>query len=128
MLRSRFLVVDNLQGGRMRWFLVSSNNRRLGQDVALSDNYSDCRTAALRVKQNRAELKPHLFASDRDGRWAWRVALDDVPLATACRTYLRVRECEYNLSRFLLALEEAEIVEGVRRVGDAGRPLSRSDR
>lgn len=112
----------------MRWFLVSSNNRQLGQDVALSKGYAECRAAAIRIKQIRTRLHPQMSTSQHDGRWVWRLALDGVPMATASRSYLRVRECEYNLSRFLTALEDADIVEGVRRVGGGGRGLARPAR
>lgn len=133
MQRSRFLFVEsvarsatlNPPDGRMRWFLVSPNNRQLGQDVAFSKGYSECRAAAVHLKQIRTQLKQQIYASERDGLWVWRLSLDGVPMATACRSYLRVRECEYNVSRFLVALEEADIVDGVRRVGAGGRGISR---
>lgn len=131
----RFLFVENVvdptsdrQSGRMRWLLISSNNRQLGQDAALTTDYAECRAAAIRLQRDRSLVTPHILTGERDGRWIWRLTIDGVAVATACRSYQRVRECEYNLARFLEGLAEAGIVEGVRRVGADGRGMSRPAR
>lgn len=103
------------------WLLVSSNNRRLGQDVRLRPTYAECYDSVTRLRRDRERLAPQTLIDARDGRWIWRVTIEADVAAVSSRSYLRARECEYNLGRFLSSLGEAEVVEGVRRVIGGGR-------
>ena len=103
------------------WLLVSSNNRRLGQDAQLRPTYTECHDSVTRLRKGRDLLEPQTLIDAQDGRWIWRVTLEADVAAVSSRSYLRARECEYNLERFLTSLAEAEVVEGVRRVIGGGR-------
>ncbi|PZG08647.1 hypothetical protein C1I95_29815 [Micromonospora craterilacus] len=48
------------------------------------------------------------------GQWIWRLELNGRIVAVSSRSYLRARECTYNLERFLEAVPQAEIVVGIR--------------
>lgn len=130
---SRFVIVRSspslstmdhgVEGGAggLLWFLVSSNNRRLGQDSRLRPTYTECHDSVARLRRSRESLESQTLIDARDGRWIWRVSLGGELAAVSSRSYLRARECEYNLRRFLTSLAEAEVVEGVRRVVGTGR-------
>lgn len=128
MHRSRFVFVQTMLSTtsgeqpqeRVLWLLVSSNNRRLGQDIAGRDAYAECRAAVARLQDDRCRLTARAAIDERDGRWMWRLSLDGVAVATSSRSYLRTRECDYNLRRFLDALATADVVPDPRRV-TAGR-------
>jgi hypothetical protein len=55
------------------------------------------------------------------GHWVWRAELDGVPVAVSHRSYLRARECQYNVGRFLAAVPEAQVTAGRRQLRETGR-------
>ncbi|WP_203989000.1 hypothetical protein [Virgisporangium aurantiacum] len=113
---------------RILWILVSPNNRPLGRSAVRHDSYPGCHAAVLRVRADIDRGAP-VVAVEETGQWNWQVQLDGEPVAVSSRSYLRVRECNYNLARFLDTVPQAAIVEGARRVrrdrrGDTGRSVS----
>lgn len=58
---------------------------------------------------------------DATGAWTWSIDLDGETVAVSSRSYLRVRECHYNVERFLETVPTADIVAGTRVVRRAGR-------
>ncbi|MFF5172681.1 hypothetical protein ACFY3U_08615 [Micromonospora sp. NPDC000089] len=98
------------------WMLVSPNNRALGRGYGMHDSYAACRNAVLALREDHLRCHPLVSNVDRTGQWSWRVDLDDRPVAVSSRSYLRTRECSYNLERFLEALPAAEVVAGARTV------------
>jgi hypothetical protein len=53
---------------------------------------------------------------ETSGQWVWRADLDGATVFTSSRSYLRARECHYNLDRFLEAVPAALVVAGARSV------------
>ncbi|MBY8871944.1 hypothetical protein K7640_08830 [Micromonospora sp. PLK6-60] len=100
----------------IRWLLVSSNNRPLGRGTAYHEVYAQCRESVLELQANAARIVAQEGTVPASGQWVWRVQLDDVPVALSSRSYLRARECSYNLERFLEALPHAEVADGTRTV------------
>src|SRR5215468_11129803 len=99
------------------WMLVSSNNRPLGRGKRSFDTYDECRIAALGLRAEHAELRSGAVTTEQNGHWAWRVDRDGQTIAVSTRTYLRQRECVYNLDRFFEALPLAEATADIRRIG-----------
>lgn len=104
--------------------LVSSNNRQLGRGCMVYQSYQDCRNAASSLRQQLVRAKPVTAAEEITGQWVWRVDLDGAAVAVSSRSYLRMRECQYNLDRFLEAVPLAVLAEGVRIVQYAPRHLA----
>jgi hypothetical protein len=98
------------------WQLLSPNNRRLGQDATLRPSYAGCLAAIARLREGEARLESQALLDAHDGRWAWRLLLDGRTVAVSARSYLRARECDYNLLGFLTAVGSAELIEGANRV------------
>lgn len=125
-VQTRLSTVDGVQPKEhVLWLLISSNNRRLGQDVAGRETYAECHAVVSRLQDGSSRLATHAAIDPRDGRWTWRLSLDGVAVATASRSYLRTRECDYNVRRFLDALVTADVVPGVRRVVGGRRQRDR---
>jgi hypothetical protein len=96
------------------WMIVSPNNRQLGRSAAAHADYADCLSAVQRLRAGHRRAEPAMVPAEEGGRWSWRLRLDGVTVARSSRSYLRTRECQYNLARFLEAVATAVIVEGVR--------------
>ena len=107
--------------GGVVWMLVSPNNRPLGRGSTTFETYADCLDAVHRLRQRHDRLKPTASTVEATGKWAWRIDLDGDTVAVSSRAYLRVRECHYNLDRFVEALPKASIVAGTRVVRKPGR-------
>ncbi|MGI5524988.1 hypothetical protein ACQEUX_29195 [Micromonospora sp. CA-259024] len=126
------------------WMLVSPNNRPLGRGAVYHEVYARCRESVLELQDSVDRIVPHEGTVPASGQWTWRIQLADVLVALSSRSYLRARECHYNLGRFLEALPYAEVVAGTRSVrrdrrrstepttpivgGAAGAPLVRPAR
>ena len=130
MSQSRFIFLSTLAQGEpdgpgegVFWLLVSSNNRQLGRGCAVYHSYQDCREAALYLRQRLSQAQTVTAADEYNGQWVWRVDLDGSAVAVSSRSYLRVRECHYNLGRFLAAVPQALLVDGVRMVQHVPRYL-----
>ncbi|MDG4795277.1 hypothetical protein [Micromonospora sp. WMMD1082] len=98
------------------WMLVSSNNRPLGRGATYHEVYARCRDSVLDLQANVDRVVPLEGTVPANGQWNWRIELDGVPVALSSRSYLRARECTYNLERFLEALPHADVVPGTRGV------------
>ena len=96
------------------WVLVSPNNRPLGRGTTYHELYAACRDSVEHLKANAGRVVPVETTVERTGQWSWRIELDGAPVAVSSRSYLRARECAYNLERFLDAVPTADIVAGTR--------------
>ncbi|WP_146605897.1 hypothetical protein [Micromonospora craterilacus] len=96
------------------WMLVSPNNRQLGRSAIYHDVYADCRQSVLDLQKNVDQVVPLEGTVEMTGQWIWRLELNGRIVAVSSRSYLRARECTYNLERFLEAVPQAEIVVGIR--------------
>src|SRR5437773_10823618 len=97
---------------RIVWTLMSSNHRALGRSAIAYPTYEACRDA-VHVLQREDRPATRLTTTVRaTGRWSWRIDLDGRPVATSNRSYLRARECTYNLERFLEGVPVAEVAAG----------------
>ncbi len=96
------------------WMLVSPNNRPLGRAARQYPAYATCRQAVLDLQAGHDRLVAFEATDDSTGQWTWRADLDGVCVAVSSRSYLRARECAYNLERFLEAVPQAEVVAGTR--------------
>lgn len=104
--------------------LVSPNNRPLGRSPQPYRTYGDCLEAVRHLAAQHDRIKPTASTVESSGQWGWRIDLDGDTVAMSSRSYLRVRECNYNLQRFMEALPSADVVAGVRAVrgGRAAHP------
>ena len=105
----------------MTWMLVSPNNRPLGRGGTSYPSTDDCRAAVRRLRERHTGATSTVSVMEGNQQWAWRVQLDGATVATSTRTYLRQRECSYNLHRFLAALPAAALDESVRVIGSGAR-------
>jgi hypothetical protein len=119
-------VVDRQQ--RTAWMLCSPNNRILGRGERPFDTDAECRAAVLGVVNAADRLNAVSTALGTSGHWVWRVELDGVPVAVSHRSYLRARECQYNVGRFLAALPAALLTDGRRPLREAPRVVDRPAR
>ncbi|MEN3609122.1 hypothetical protein AAH979_06180 [Plantactinospora sp. ZYX-F-223] len=109
------------------WMLVSPNNRKLGRGEVGYRTYVECWAAVKRLREQHHRASALALTDEFTGQWAWRLELDGETVAISSRSYLRARECNYNLERFLAAIPLAEIVEGTRLVRRGRRVVSRGD-
>lgn len=125
MKRSRFVFLavsarrdrpEQFERAGVIWMLVSPNNRPLGRSEKPYETYGTCRAAVERLREANDRLNPLAFTVEETGQWTWRIELDGEPVASSGRSYLRVRECHYNLDRFLAAITVADVVPGSREV------------
>ena len=103
------------------WMLVSPNNRPLGRAARTFDTYGACRDAVLQLRTGFAAVRSTVAAVESTGQWVWRVEAGATTVGVSSRSYLRARECHYNLDRFLEAVPAAVVVPGTRTVR-GGRP------
>ncbi len=106
------------------WILVSPNNRPLGRGATYHERYVACYEAVLSLRENFSKLTPVETTVDQTGQWTWRVEVGGEPVAVSSRSYLRVRECSYNLERFLEAAPTADIVPGTRSARRGRHPAA----
>ena len=99
------------------WLLVSPNNRPLGRGGTVFTTSQACREAVLALRRNHRRARGSSAVTDPTGQWSWRVDVDGSTVAISNRTYLRHRECAYNLDRFLQAVPVAVLMDEVRVVG-----------
>lgn len=95
---------------------MAPNNRPLGQGAGRYESYAACLAAVHRLRAGSARLTDTVAPVESTGQWSWRVALDADVVAVSSRSYLRMRECAYNLERFVQAVPEAVIVDGTRGI------------
>ncbi|GAA2345482.1 hypothetical protein [Dactylosporangium salmoneum] len=119
-------VADRQQ--RTAWMLCSPNNRILGRGERTFDSEAQCREAVLGVVRAADRLNAVSTALGTSGHWVWRVELDGSPVAVSHRSYLRARECQYNVGRFLAALPAALLTDGRRLLREAPRAVERLTR
>ncbi|WP_432985914.1 hypothetical protein [Dactylosporangium sp. CA-233914] len=103
------------------WMLCSPNNRILGRGERAFDTEAQCRDAVLEVVAGADRLHAVSTALGTSGHWVWRVELDGVPVAVSHRSYLRARESQYNVGRFLAAVPSALVTGGRRVLREASR-------
>jgi hypothetical protein len=106
---------DEPPASEVLWMLVSPNNRPLGRGHRRYATYDASRAAVMQIRQQYHRLQATPSVVEAGGRWSWVVDLDGVPVAVSNRSYLRARECSYNLERFMVAVPVAEIVTSIRR-------------
>jgi hypothetical protein len=125
--RARFIVLDLSSrdpvagSSTLTWMLVSPNNRPLGRGGTSFASSDACRAAVERLRARHSGATSTVAVVEANKQWAWRVELDGTTVAMSTRTYLRQRECSYNLDRFLAAVPAAELDGGVRVVGAGAR-------
>jgi len=105
------------------WMLVSPNNRPLGRAGRTFDTHAACRADVEHLRANLAAAHTTVAAVETTGQWVWRIDLAGAIVGVSSRSYLRARECHYNLDRFLEAVPAAQVVAGTRSVR-GGRPAS----
>lgn len=104
------------------WTLVSPNNRPLGRAPQEFGSYADCLVAVRLLQAASEKLRLVETTAERTGQWTWRAELDGRVVAVSSRSYLRTRECAYNIERFREALPVALVVAGTRAVRREPRP------
>ncbi|MEV4510563.1 hypothetical protein AB0K00_16530 [Dactylosporangium sp. NPDC049525] len=107
---------DGTVAEAMTWMLVSPNNRPLGRAARTFDTYGACRDAVLHLRAGFADVRSTVAAVESNGQWVWRAEVGGTTVGMSSRSYLRARECHYNLERFLEAVPAALVVAGTRSV------------
>ncbi|MFF3242825.1 hypothetical protein ACFYWY_03590 [Streptomyces sp. NPDC002870] len=127
MVRPRFLYVVRVSQQRpdgeekpVGWRLVGANNRELGRSAEVFGSLAECQAAVTRLREKVAGARVLLTMPDAAGSWTWHLEIEGRAVAVAGRRYLRQRECQYNLSQFLVAVPVAQLA-----VGMTNRPRSR---
>lgn len=114
LLSSTLAAVADVPAGRVSWMLVSNNNRQLGRGAAPYATYAAAQAAVRRVRSRATDAVRVVAPDETTGQWTWTLKVDGAAVAVSSRTYLRLRECQYNLDRFLEAIPLAQIAEGTR--------------
>lgn len=118
----RFLFVSGVRGEAgneplkltgVSWRLLGGNNRELGRSAHVFAGLEACHLAALEIRERAAEATVELRAEPSTGRWTWQLRLDTEPVVIAGRSYLRLRECQYNLAQFLAFAPVAGMADAV---------------
>lgn len=135
MKQPRFLIVsrpsrsDDRRSGGTVWRLLGANNRHLGQSGETFRDAEACRAAIEEYQHRLDQGRATMCSTGQGGLWLWRLELDGRTVAGSARGYLRQRECQYNLARFLAGAravaEEARAAgqgaaDGTRPAGGAG--------
>jgi hypothetical protein len=94
-------------GAWVAWRLAAGNNRELGRSPAVFPDLTACRHAVARLQDEIGRVVSYTTIDRGTGLWAWRIHLDDRPVAVAARRYHRQRECRYSLAHFLAAVPRA---------------------
>ncbi|MFF3399003.1 hypothetical protein ACFYW6_10830 [Streptomyces sp. NPDC002659] len=141
MVQPRFLYVVRASQQRpdgeekpVGWRLVGANNRELGRSADAFGGLAECQAAVAQLREKVAAARVLLTMGDAAGSWTWRLEIDGQAVAVSGRRYLRQRECQYNLSQFLVAVPVALLAVGVtsrprpRALPPRGPQRSRSTR
>jgi hypothetical protein len=83
------------------WRLVGANNRELGRSARTYPDVATCREAVAFLRENIGEGDSLLANATDSGLWIWRLNIGERWMAVAGRSYLRRRECQYNLAQFV---------------------------
>jgi hypothetical protein len=105
------LTADAAGQPRVAWRLVGGNNHELGRSVDTFTDLADCVAGVEIVRTRLSELVVEPLVRHGGAEVAWRLRLDDAPVAAASRWYRRVRESEYNLDHFRTAVPIASVAE-----------------
>jgi hypothetical protein len=104
-----------------------TRRRRLAPGGAIFETYAAAREAIARLRVGWERVTTLEWADDASGQWVWRIELDGTTVAVSSRSYLRARECTYNLARFLEAVPAADIADGTRAVHHHGTRSTEDD-
>jgi hypothetical protein len=99
-------------GSWVAWRLTGANHRELGRSSRVFPDLVLARADAQVLHDRIAVAEAEILALAHTGTWCWRLTLEDVPVATSSRGYLRHRECAYNVSAFAAAAAIAELSDG----------------
>ncbi|BEP13787.1 hypothetical protein acdb102_20980 [Acidothermaceae bacterium B102] len=91
------------------WRLLGGNNRELGRSAKVFSALDACHVAALDLQLRISAAVPELRSEAATGKWTWQLRLDAEPVAIAGRSYLRLRECQYNLAQFIAFAPDAGV-------------------
>ena len=96
---------------RVRWRLLSGNNRQLGMAAETFADHETARRAAGLLAQRLAEVDAELTWMGRRVGWAWAVLVHGQARAVSGRGYERINLASRALERFLTDLASAVILE-----------------
>jgi hypothetical protein len=95
------------------WRLVGANNRELGRSSRTYADVDACREAVAFLREH-IDAADSLVANASDtGLWLWRLNIGEQWMAVAGRSYLRRRECLYNLAQFVAEVPTALFPTGI---------------
>jgi hypothetical protein len=95
------------------WRLVGANNRELGRSARTYPDIATCREAVTFLRENIGEGDGLLANATDSGVWIWRLNIGEQWMAVAGRSYLRRRECQYNLAQFVAEAPTAIFPTGI---------------
>jgi hypothetical protein len=106
--RTRFLIVtrparrgsSSGDGPRTAWRLLGANNRELGRGLVDFPDEESCRQAVAWLCTSIERANTVILRAQPATMWAWRLEVDEIPVALSARAYRRQRECLYNLALF----------------------------
>lgn len=105
------------------WRLVGANNRELGRSARPYADATTCRAAVTFLREHLDEADSLLANSSNTGLWIWRLNIGEQWMAVAGRSYLRRRECQYNLAQFVAEAPTATFPTAISGRSEArGRP------
>lgn len=100
------------------WRVVGANNRELGRSAATYPDLASCRDAIAFLREHIDEAEGLLANANDTGLWIWRLNIGQRWMAAAGRSYLRRRECQYNLAQFIAEVPTAVLSNDVRGRSD----------
>jgi hypothetical protein len=83
------------------WRLVGANNRELGRSSRTYADLAACLDALAFLREHINEADSLLANASDTGLWLWRLNIGEQWIAVSGRSYLRRRECQYNLAQFV---------------------------
>ena len=105
------------------WRLVGANNRELGRSTRAYADLIACRESVSFLREHLGEADTLLANVSTTGLWLWRLNIGEQWIAVSGRSYLRRRECQYNLGQFVAEAPTAMFPSAVSGRSEVrGRP------
>jgi hypothetical protein len=99
-------------GERVRWRLLSGNNREVGRSLRSYADEAAARADLVSLRDEVEQLQRQIRRNS-EKLWFWQLLRGDEPVVASSREYDRMIRCEHALRSFLIAMQSASINDSV---------------